>query len=46
LILLILSFFHFVISDSNLSESPVCYGAVFDAGSTSTKLSLFEWPCR
>ena len=28
------------------SDVPLCYGAVFDAGSTSTKVSLFEWPCR
>ena len=29
-----------------LSEEIQCYGVLFDAGSSSTKTSIYQYPCR
>ena len=30
----------------DLSSIPKCYGAIFDAGSSGTRVYIYEWECR
>lgn len=39
-------FFFFVTFNVVMSVADNCYGAVFDAGSSGTRLHMFRWPCR
>jgi hypothetical protein len=29
-----------------LSDSEICYGVMFDAGSSGTRVYVYKWPCR
>ncbi|CAD8186828.1 unnamed protein product [Paramecium octaurelia] len=38
--------FRFLATDDNLQSTPQCYGAIFDAGSSGTRVYVYQWSCR
>lgn len=38
--------YRFLAPNEDPTIDPQCYGAIFDAGSSGTRVYIYEWNCR